>query len=156
LAIVRTRAPVLIRDGGAAEQRLLTELQRRASLHWEAYREELLAHPHAVDLPVEQIEDGLVRVAELGADVVGFSVLLRSAHGACELDGMFVEPPRMGAGVGRALIEDARRIAGERGATRIEVVAESRGGRVLPAAWRTGAEAVPSRFGPARRMRLTV
>jgi hypothetical protein len=67
---------VVIRDASASERRSLTELQRRASLHWKAYREQLLAHPDAVELPVDQIEAGLVRVAELGAAVVGFAVLL--------------------------------------------------------------------------------
>jgi GNAT superfamily N-acetyltransferase len=120
---VSGRAPVPIRYARETEQRSLTELQRRASLHWETHREQLVAHPHAVELPVDQIEDGLVRVAELGADVVGFAVLLPPAQGAGERDGLFVEPARMGAGVGRALVEDAMRIARERGATRIEVVA---------------------------------
>jgi GNAT superfamily N-acetyltransferase len=118
---VSGRPPLSIRDARAAEQRSLTELQRRASLHWDAYREQLLAHPDVVELPLDQIEDGLVRVAELGGEVGGFAVLLRSAQGACELDGLFVEPGHMGAGVGRALVEDAMRIARERGASRIEV-----------------------------------
>jgi hypothetical protein len=60
----------------AAEQRSPTELQRRASLHWDAYREQLVAHPDAVELPVEPIQDGLVRVAEPDADVVGFAAML--------------------------------------------------------------------------------
>jgi GNAT superfamily N-acetyltransferase len=156
LALVRTRAPVLIRDARAAEQRSLIELQRRASLHSEAYREQLLAHPDAVELPVEQIEDGLVRVAELGDDVVGFAVLLRPTRGACELDGLFVEPAHMGAGVGRALTEDARRIARERRAARIEVVANPEAVPFYQRLGFTGAEPAPTRFGPARRMRLRV
>jgi GNAT superfamily N-acetyltransferase len=148
--------PLLIRDALVAEQPSLTELQRRASLHWEAYREQLRAHPDAVELPVEQIEDGLVRVAELGADVVGFASLLQPASGACELDGLFVEPAHMGAGIGRALVEDAKRIARERGATRIEVVANPEAVAFYHRVGFTGAEPVPTRFGPARRMRLAL
>jgi GNAT superfamily N-acetyltransferase len=156
LAIVRRRAPIVIRDARAAEQGALTELQRRASMHWDAYRDQLVAHPDAVELPADQIENGLVRVAELGADVVGFAVLLRPAGGACELDGLFVEPGRMGAGLGRALVEDAMRIARERGATRIEVVANPEAVGFYQRLGFTGAKQVPTRFGPARRMRLTV
>jgi GNAT superfamily N-acetyltransferase len=156
LAIVSERARVLIRYARAAEQRSLTELQRRASMHWDAYRQQLVAHPDAVELPVDQIEDGLVRVAELGADVVGFAVLLRPAGGACELDGLFVEPERMGAGVGRALVQDATRIARERLATRIEVIANPEAVGFYQRLGFTGDEQVPTRFGPARRMRLTV
>jgi GNAT superfamily N-acetyltransferase len=153
---VKQRAPVLIRDALVAEQPSLTELQRRASLHWDAYREQLLAHPDAIELPVEQIQHGLVRVAELGADIVGFAVLLQPARSACELDGLFVEPTRMRAGVGRALIDDASRIARERGATRIEVVANPEAVAFYQRLGFTGAAHVPTRFGPARRMRLAV
>jgi predicted N-acetyltransferase YhbS len=153
---VSTRAPVSIRDARPAEQLSLTELQRRASMHWDTYREQLLAHPDAVELPLNQIEDGLVRVAELGGEVVGFAVLLRSTHGACQLDGLFVEPGRMGAGVGRGLVEDAMRIARERGATRIEVVANPEALMFYERVGFTGAAEVPTRFGPARRMHLTV
>jgi GNAT superfamily N-acetyltransferase len=153
---VSGRPPLSIRDARAAEQRSLTELQRRASLHWDAYREQLLAHPDVVELPLDQIEDGLVRVAELGGEVGGFAVLLRSAQGACELDGLFVEPGHMGAGVGRALVEDAMRIARERGASRIEVVANPEAVGFYERVGFTGAAEVATRFGRARRMHLRV
>jgi GNAT superfamily N-acetyltransferase len=153
---VSGRPPLSIRDARAAEQRSLTELQLRASLHWDAYREQLLAHPDVVELPLDQIEDGLVRVAELGGEVVGFAVLLRSVQGACELDGLFVEPGHMGAGVGRALVEDSMRIARERGASRIEVVANPEAVGFYERVGFTGATEVPTRFGPARRMHLGV
>jgi GNAT superfamily N-acetyltransferase len=145
---------VLIRDARVAEQRSLTELQRRASMHWDAYREQLAAHPDVVELPVDQIEAGLVRVAELAADVVGFAVLFQPVEGACELDGLFVEPGHMGAGVGRSLVEDAMRIARERGATGIGVVANPEAAGFYQRLGFTGDEHVPTRFGPARRMRL--
>ena len=150
------REPLSIRDARAAEQRPLTELQRRASLHWDAYREQLLAHPDAVELPLDQIQDGLVRIAELGGEVVGFAVLLRPVHSACELDGLFVEPRRMGAGVGRGLVEDAMRIARERGATQIEVVANPEAVGFYERVGFTGAAEIETRFGPARRMHVTV
>jgi GNAT superfamily N-acetyltransferase len=153
---VSTRPPVLIRDARPPEQQSLTELQRRASVHWDAYREQLLAHPDAVELPLDQITDGLVRVAECGREVVGFAVLFRPARGACELDGLFVEPGRMGSGVGRALIEDAARIARERGATRIEVVANPEAVGFYERVGFTGGAEVATRFGPARRMHLCV
>jgi GNAT superfamily N-acetyltransferase len=139
-----------------AEQKSLTQLERRASMYWEAYRAQLAAHPDATELPVEQIGDDLVRVAELDGDVVGFAVLLRPAGGACELDGLFVEPGRMGAGVGRALVEDAMRIARERGATRIEVVANLHAAGSYERLGFTGGDRVATRFGPGRRMRLSV
>ena len=147
---------MVIRGARPAEQRSLTELQRRASMHSGTYREQLAAHPDAVELPLEQIQAGLVRVAELEPDVVGFAVLLPRAGGACELDGLFVEPAHMGAGVGRALVADAIRIARRRGATRIDVVANPDAVAFYRRVGFTGTETVATRFGPARRMRLTV
>jgi hypothetical protein len=87
---------------------------------------------------------------------VGFAVLLRPSGGACEFDGLFVEPAHMGAGVGRALIDDARRIRASRA---------PRGSRSSPTPRRptsTSGSALPtlSRPRPASgrplRMRLTV
>jgi GNAT superfamily N-acetyltransferase len=118
---------------------------------WEAYREPLAAYPDAVELPVGEIGDGLVRVAELDGDVVGFAMLLPPARGACELDGLFVEPGHMGAGVGRALVEDARKSARERGAMRIEVVANLHAAGFYERLGFTGATPVATRFATARR-----
>jgi GNAT superfamily N-acetyltransferase len=133
---------------------LLEQLQLRASSHWPRNREWLAAHPDAVELPVEQIRLGLGRVAEDGSDVVGFSVLLPPANGACELDGLFVEPGRMGLGIGRRLVRDAAQIAVEQGVTRIDVVADPNSAGFYERMGFSGDERVPTRFGPAIRMRL--
>ena len=106
-----------------SEREALEQLQRRSSMHEPMYRAQLAAHPDAVELPAEQITEGLVRVAEQNGAIVGCAVLVERSADACELDGLFVEPERMRAGVGRRLVEDAKRIARERGATRIDVVA---------------------------------
>jgi GNAT superfamily N-acetyltransferase len=153
---VNPHAPIVIRDARVEEQWSLIELQRRASMHWDAYREQLAAHPDAIELPIDQITDGLVRVAERDADIVGFAVLFQPVEGACELDGLFVEPAHMGAGVGRALVQDAVRIARDRGATRIDVVANLEAVGFYQRVGVTGTAEVPTRFGPARRMHLPV
>ena len=48
-----------------------------------------------------------MRVAEHDGVVVGFAVLLEPSGGACELDGLFVEPERMRSGIGGRLVDDA-------------------------------------------------
>src|ERR1051325_9466699 len=112
-----------IRPARVSEREALEALQRRSSMHQPMYRAQLAAHPEAIELPVQQIAAGLVRVAEQDGVLIGFSVLLEPSGDACELDGLFVEPERMRGGVGRWLVEDATRLARERGATRIDVVA---------------------------------
>src|SRR6476619_7256563 len=112
-----------IRDARASERETLEDLQRRSSMHEPMYREQLAAHPDAIELPAEQITAGLVRVAERQGVIVGFAVLFEASEGACELDGLFVEPDAMRGGIGRVLVQDAARVARDRGATRIDVVA---------------------------------
>jgi GNAT superfamily N-acetyltransferase len=117
-----------------------------------AYRAQLAAHPDAIELPASQIAAGLVRVAEQDGVVAGFSVLLAADAGACELDGVFVEPRMMRTGIGRRLIEDAARIALERGATRIEVVANPQALAFYESVGFVNAGDAETRFGPAARM----
>jgi predicted N-acetyltransferase YhbS len=139
-----------------SEREALEELQRRSSMHEPMYRAQLAAHPDAIELPAEQITEGLVRVANENGAIVGFSVLLKRSAVACELDGLFVEPGRMRAGVGRALVEDAKRIARERGATRIDVVANPQAVAFYEAVGFTTVGEAQTRFGRAPRMALPV
>jgi GNAT superfamily N-acetyltransferase len=150
-------APTLtIRSAQVPERAVLEELQRRASVHEPMFRAQLEAHPDAIELPVGQIEAGAVRVAEQNGAVAGFAVLLGPVAGACELDGLFVEPDRWGRGVGRGLVADAGRLARERGATRIDVVANPQAlGFYERVGFRAAGRAM-TRFGPAPRMSLAV
>jgi N-acetylglutamate synthase-like GNAT family acetyltransferase len=145
-----------IRAARASERAALEELQRRSSMHHPLYRGELEAHPDAIDLPAEQLAAGLARVAERDGRVTGFAVLLARSGDACELDGLFVEPDRMRSGVGRRLVEDAMQIARERGAKRIDVVANPQAVAFYEAVGFRPAGEAQTRFGPAPRMSLTV
>lgn len=145
-----------IRSATAAEREALEQLQRRSSMHQPMYRAQLAAHPDAIELPAEQIAAGLVRVAEANGVVLGFSVLLERVGDACELDGLFVEPDRMRSGVGRLLVRDAERIARERGAARIDVVANPQALAFYAAVGFIRAGEEQTRFGPAPRMSLLV
>jgi GNAT superfamily N-acetyltransferase len=95
-------------------------------------------------------------VAEDGGGVVGFAVLLPPVEGACELDAIFVEPARMRTGIGRLLIDDAVARACRWGADRIEVVANPDAVEFYERVGFAGNEIVATRFGPGRRMCLTV
>ena len=145
-----------IRLARPSEREALEGLQRRSSMDGPMYRAQLAAHPDAVRLPAEQIAAGLVRVAEHDGAVVGFAVLLAADGDACELDGLFVEPGRMRGGIGRLLVEDAKRIARARGATRIDVVANPQAVAFYEAVGFRPAGAAQTRFGPAPRMSLAV
>jgi ribosomal protein S18 acetylase RimI-like enzyme len=152
--------PVLAMSGGGLrgalprERELLEALQRRASLHNEGDRAALLAHPDAIELPPEHVEHA--RVVERAGAIAGFSVLLPAENGACELDGLFVEPEAMGGGLGRALVDDAARIARARGAASVAVVANPHALEFYRRVGFGGADEVATRFGRGYRMHRAV
>src|SRR3954462_7335263 len=145
-----------LRPARVSEREALEQLQRRSSMHEPMYRAQLAAHPDAIELPAEQITAGLVRVAEQDGEIVGFAVLLERSADACELDGLFVEPERMRAGVGRRLVDYAKRIARERRATRIDVVANPQAVAFYEAVGFKPNGSAETRFGPAPRMSVPV
>ncbi len=146
---------VLVRYGLPDERTALEDLQRRASLMWEEYRPYLLANPDVIDLPLAQLQDNRVRVAQVEDRRVGFAALLPREN-VLQLDGLFVEPDCWRRGIGRLLVADAAARARTLGAGMIEVVANPRAegfyARLGFAA--SGAQETP--FRPANRMRLLV
>lgn len=114
-----------IRLAKIAERSALEALQLRASLAWEDNRAALLANPDAVVLPIEQIADDRVFVAERQGEIVGFGVVLPRPGGDAELDGLFVEPAAWRSSIGRSLVAEAERMAVRNNASFLWVVAGS-------------------------------
>jgi GNAT superfamily N-acetyltransferase len=145
-------AVLRIRNATATEAPVLEALQRRSSDVWEAYREQLAANPDAIELPQAFIDKGWVRVAiDVDETPVGFSAVVPANGPVHELDGLFVEPDQMSAGVGRALVEDAAArvrsgCRSARGDRRARARVLRKGGFELIGVAQT-------RFGPAVRMR---
>ena len=115
-----------IRIAAREEKKLLEHLQWRASLVWEEYREALLAHPDAIELPLEHLDAGHTYVAERSGQILGFSVVLPRPDGDADLDGLFVEPAIWKHGAGRRLLQQAERLAASRGSEWLYVVANPR------------------------------
>ncbi len=136
-----------------SEQAALEALQRRASLMNEAGRAALLAHPDAIALPIEQIEDGRVMVAWRDGAIVGFSVMLRRADADAELDGLFVEPSAWCGGIGRSLVEAACRQAQSEGAAALHVIGSRQAEGFYQACGFALLGEARTRFGPALAMR---
>ena len=134
------------------EERLeLEELQRRASLALDTYRDQLEANPDAIDLPADQIERGDVLVAEVDGRTAGFAVVLTEGDKA-ELDGLFVEPELWRHGIGAALVEAATHEARRRGLSLMTVVAEPAAKEFYERCGFTAEGTAETRFGPALRM----
>jgi lactoylglutathione lyase len=144
-----------IRDAVSDEATALEALQRRSSDVWEEYREQLAAHPDAIEPPHQAIAEGRVRVAVDGSGRrLGFSVVLAAENGRCELDDLFVEPDSMGLGVGRLLVDDAAGRAAAAGAGRLDVIANPNAlGFYERVGFRVTGD-MSTRFGPGIRMSL--
>jgi GNAT superfamily N-acetyltransferase len=113
---------VVIRAALPAERSSLEALQRRASLANRGDRDALLANPDAIALPIEQIEQSCVFVAELDGVVVGFAAVLPRTDGGAELDALFVEPHFWKRGIGRRLVDHMAEVARVRAASFLHVI----------------------------------
>lgn len=105
------------------EQPALEGILRRASLAESRYREQLLAHPEVLELPVEQMVAGRVFVSDMDRKPAGFCVVVPASTDEFELEGLFVDPHLWGRGIGRLLVGHAAAIAVGMGAKRMSVIA---------------------------------
>ena len=113
---------VSIRSARPDEQTMLESLQWRASLNNPGDRDALLANPDAIALPIEQIADGYVFVAEREGVVAGFAAILPRPDGGAELDALFVEPHLWKRGIGRRLVNHVADVAREKAASFLHVI----------------------------------
>jgi len=143
-----------LRAARVDEIELLLDIQRHASLIWDAYREQLTAHPEAITLPAEQVTRGDVRVITDDADrPLGFSAVIELGE-SVELDGLFVAPEHMRQGLGGWLVADVVARARKVGARRIEVTGQP---GAVPFYERHGFRRTgeaETQFGPAPRLTL--
>jgi GNAT superfamily N-acetyltransferase len=124
---------------------------------WDSDRAWLLANPDAFAIPAGAIADGRTRVAvDASGALLGFSLVLPIASGACELDGLFVAPEHMRRGIGGALVRDAADRARAQGADRLAVIANDNALRFYQRAGFRGDRWVPTRFRPGLRMTLAL
>jgi GNAT superfamily N-acetyltransferase len=147
---------ICIRTARLDEQTLLESLQWRASLSNPSDRDALLANPDAIALPIEQIADGWVFVAEHAGVVAGFGAVVRRQDGDAELDALFVEPHLWKRGIGRQLVDYIAEVARVRQASFLHVIGNPHAeGFYFSCGFRvTGT--VDTRFGTGLSMRRPV
>jgi GNAT superfamily N-acetyltransferase len=143
---------VVIRPALQAERSWLEALQWRASLANPGDRDSLLANPDAISLPVEQIADGHVFVAERDGAIVGFAAVLARPDGNAELDSLFVEPTLWKGGVGRSLVDHCADVARGRGSRILHVVGNPHAEGFYTACGFRIAGTVETRFGAGLSM----
>jgi GNAT superfamily N-acetyltransferase len=144
---------VSIRTAVAAERDALEALQMRASLGNAGDRDALLAHPDAIDIPLQQIAAGQVFVLERGFSIVGFSAILPREDGDTELDALFVDPGTQRQGIGRSLVEHCAKVARSAGSTTLHVVGNPHAEKFYLACGFKLVGTFETRFGPGLLLR---
>ena len=147
---------ITIRTARADELESLEALQLRASLANPGDRAAILAHPDAIAIPLSQIVDGQVFVAEDDGTLLGFSAVLDRPDGQTELDGLFVEPTLLGAGLGRLLVERAKDYGSGRSASWLHVIGNPHAEGFYEACGFVTYGTHETEFGPGLLMRVAV
>ena len=144
---------VAIRPALLHEQQVLQELQRRASLANAGDREAILAHPDAIEIPLDQIVSGHVFVLESESTLAGFAAVLTRADGDAELDALFVDPHLQRRGFGRSLVDHCAAIARIRGSTALYVIGNPHAQEFYLSCGFVSLRITETRFGPGLLMR---
>jgi GNAT superfamily N-acetyltransferase len=145
----------LIRAAVLGDMPALRDVFRRSSLSDDSDRATLLAHPDVLEFSDLAVREGRTRVAVADDRTVGFATWL-SVGGIFEIEDLFVDPERMGQGIGRALVMDLIAIARDHGVGRVEVTANQ---HALDFYERVGfvvEDEGTTRFGPAPRMGMDI
>jgi ribosomal-protein-alanine N-acetyltransferase len=101
----------------------LTEIAFAAKRYW-GYPEHWIAvWRQQLIITEEYVRTHHVVLAEISAQIAGFYGLI-SEGARAELDYLWVDPPYIGQGIGRALVDHARHAAASSGAERLEIIAD--------------------------------
>lgn len=136
-----------------AERTALEALQLRASLTNAGDRDALLAHPDAIQIPLEQIAAGRVFVCELNGTAAGFSAIEPRPDDETDLDALFVDPNIRRQGIGRALVEYCAEVARQQGSTGLHVIGNPHAEDFYLACGFIQTGTIQTRFGVALQMR---
>ena len=147
---------VSIRPARPDEQTMLESLQRRASLSNPGDRDAVLANPDAIALPIEQIAEGCVFVAERDGVVAGFAAVVPRPDGGAELDALFVEPRLWKQGIGRELVEHVADVARMRTASFLHVIGNPHAEGFYVSCGFSATGTIDTRFGVGLAMRRTL
>lgn len=146
-----------IRTAVARDLPALRELYRRSSLSNESDREVLLANPHALELPADNVTQGRTRVAVADdGTILGFATGLPGEGSVLEIEDLFVDPNWMRKGIATRLITDQIAIAKRKQIHRLAVTANPHAYPFYRSVGFTHRHAVQTTFGRGSRMELAV
>ena len=106
-----------IRDANPLEAEMISELTMRSKAYWGYSQEfmELCRDELTVTADNMGSSDTYYVVAEQDSKLLGYYAIEKCAENRYELDALFVEPAHIGSGVGKALIDHAKKVVLELG-----------------------------------------
>jgi GNAT superfamily N-acetyltransferase len=115
---------VQVRSAQAGESQNLTALCMRSKAHWGYGAAFMKLSAVTMAVGEDDIAAGRVLVAVDDADrVIGMACVLQDGDTA-DLDALFIDPPAIGSGAGRALFDAAVSLARRQGARRMTILAD--------------------------------
>ena len=118
------RLLVQVRSAKPGESQNLTALCVRSKAHWGYDAAFMKLSAAALVVNEDDIAAGRVLVAADDADrVIGMACVLPDGD-TTDLDALFIDPPAIGSGAGRALFEAALILARRQGARRMTILAD--------------------------------
>jgi GNAT superfamily N-acetyltransferase len=119
----------MIRNAHPGEAAALTALCVRSKAHWGYDAAFMQRSAATLRVSETDIADGRVLVADDGAGAaIGVASIVLEGDVA-DLDVLFVDPPAIGSGAGRALFHAAARLAAQLGAKRLTILADPNAAR---------------------------
>lgn len=144
-----------IRTADPRDADKLSALALRSKAHWDYSQEFMDACREELRIDSDHIQNECASyfVADLDGHIVGYYALIRESVSACELEALFVEPAHIGTGIGRLLIEHAKKTAIELGTTQITIQGDPNAERFYLAAGATRigdreSGSIPGRYLP--------
>jgi GNAT superfamily N-acetyltransferase len=118
------RSPVQVRLAKPGEGPSLTALCVRSKAHWDYDAAFMKLSAAALKVNEDDIAAGRVLVAvDVAGRVIGMACVLPEGE-TSDLDALFVDPPAIGSGAGRALFDAAVGLARRQGARRMTILAD--------------------------------
>ena len=146
--------PEIIRPADTAEAHALSELALRSKAHWGYDAKFLQACREELSVDARYIINHPVFVIEHVDELAGFYSLEHMCDEEVELDLLFVDPPHIGHGLGRQLIEHAKHQARESGYQSILIQGDPNAAHFYTAAGGEPSGSSPSGSIPGRVLPL--
>jgi N-acetylglutamate synthase-like GNAT family acetyltransferase len=114
----------MIRRARTAEAAAITHVALRSKAHWGYDEAFMRACTHELTMTAEKLAVQPTYVREDEGIIVGYYALGPLHDGRMELTDLFVDPVHIGRGLGRELLDHAKRVARALGARTLEITSD--------------------------------